>query len=448
MDGGPPARTRRTLLQGATAGALLAGCASAPTSEVNGTPVRPESVGLASDRLPRIDAVIQRHIDAGRITGAVTAVSRRGRLVHFAAHGVADPLTGRKMTSDAIFQMYSSTKPLTAVAVLMLMEEGLLRLEDPVSRFMPEFKGARVAVRKPGDTGSSAPRRAGTEPPPFDAVPAIRDITIRDLLTHVGGLMTSDPSRIGMNAPARAPGETLESYARRVGPLPLDFQPGSRWSYSPTVGCDVLAGIVELLSGQRFDDFLRRRILEPVGMSDTAFVLPLEKRGRLLPVFRKVEGEWRRTPPEATTEAAVLNGSNPAMGSMGLVSTARDCLLWEQTLLDKGVAPNGHRILGSRSVELMGQNHVGAIYTGEGGYAKPITGHGFGLLVHVVLDQPNAETGRSNGAFGWGGYLGTMSWNDPKEEIAGVILLQQNVREVQVDFERAIRQAIVDEAAA
>jgi CubicO group peptidase (beta-lactamase class C family) len=400
--------------------------------------------GLSTSRLKRIDEVLQRHIAAGRITGAVVAVNRRGKLVHHAALGVSDPSTGAPMPEDALFQMYSSTKPIAAAAVLMVMEEGKLRLEDPVSRYLPEFKGARVAVRKAGDTGRFVPRPPDAEPPPFDIVPANRDLTIRDLLTHVAGLGSADPRRVGMKLPTREAGESLASYARKLGAVPLDFQPGTRWSYSPLAACDVLAGIVELVSGETFDAFVTERILKPIGMNDTGFNIAKDKRARLLPVYRRVEGEWRRIPAEITGEAFILAGKNRDSGSIGLVSTAKDFLLWEQTLLNRGVAPNGNRILGSRSVELMGQNHVGDIYTGEGGYLKPITGHGFGLLMHVVIDPPNAETGRSKGAFGWGGALGTTTWNDPAEGIAAVIMIQQNVREVQVDFERAIRQAIID----
>lgn len=400
--------------------------------------------GLSVSRLKRIDEVLERHIAAGHITGAVVAVNRHGKLVHHAALGVADPTTQAPLREDALFQMYSSTKPIAAAAVLMMMEEGKLRLEDPVSRYLPEFKAARVAVRKPGDNARFVPRAPDAEPPPFDIVPANRDLTIRDLLTHVSGLASSDPRRVGMKLPLREAGESLASYARKLGSVPLDYQPGSRWSYSPLASCDVLAGIVELVSGESFDAFVSERILKPIGMNDTGYNVPQQQRARLLPVYRRVDNEWRRIPPEVTGEAFILAGKNRDSGSIGLVSTAHDCLLWEQTLLNRGVAPNGNRILGSRSVELMGTNHVGDIYTGEGGYLKGITGHGFGLLVHVVIDQPNAETGRSKGAFGWGGALGTTTWNDPAEGIAAVIMIQQNVREVQVDFERAIRQAIVD----
>lgn len=404
----------------------------------------PESVGMSSERIKRLDEIMQRHIDQGDITGAVVAFARRGKLVHYQAYGLSDLEARTPMRKDNIFQMYSSTKVVAAVAVLMMVEEGRIRLEDPVSRYIPEFRGSKVAVRRPGDTAQAYVNRPANAPPPaFDTVPATRDITIRDLMTHTAGLMSSDPRRIGMSPPARARGETLAAYAARVGPTPLDFQPGTRWSYSPTVGPDILAAVVEIVSGQRFDEFLRQRIFLPLGMNDTYFVIPQDKQSRMIPVYRKSQGAWQRVPPGQTTFSGVIDGSNPPSGSMGLVSTARDFLLFQQMLENKGEL-NGKRILGSRTVELMGTNHVDDLYRGEGGYAKPMYGHGFGMLVQVTTDWVNAENGRSNGAFGWAGYLGTMNWTDPKEELAAVIMLQQNNREVHIDYERAIRQAIID----
>ena len=402
----------------------------------------PELVGLSGERLERINAMIDRHIAQGDITGAVTAFARGGKLVHFAAHGMADRETGAPMKRDAIFQMYSSTKVVTAVAVLMVMEEGRIRLDDPVSRYIPAFRGARVAVHQPGEAAIYRARPPGTPVPPFATEPAVRDLTIRDLLTHTGGLLSSDPRRVGMDAPVRAKGEALADYVPRLGAVPLDYQPGTHWSYSALAGCDVLARIVEIASGQTFDAFLHDRIFAPLGMNDTYFALPVEKRGRLLPVYYKPPGgDWNRLPPSAT--AAGTGGDAAISGSMGLVSTAYDFLLFQQMLLNKGEL-NGHRLLGARTVELMATNHVGDLYRGEGAYAVPMEGHGFGLLVQVVLDPIEGNTGRSAGAYGWGGYLGTMNWTDPKERIAGVIMLQQNNREVHIDYERAIRQAIVE----
>jgi CubicO group peptidase (beta-lactamase class C family) len=418
-------------------------CAQAATREL---PLisKAESVGLSTDRLGRIDEVIQRHIDEGNISGAVVALARRGKLVKYAAYGYADAAARMPMRKDALFQMYSSTKVVTAVAVLMLYEEGRIGLDNPVSRYIPEFDNARVAVRKDGASGTYAPRAAGTAPPEFDTVPAARNITVRDLMTHTAGLLSSDPRRIGMTAPVRAAGESLASYARRLGSVPLDFQPGTRWSYSPLAGSDVLAGLVEIISGKTFDQFTRERIFAPIGMNDTYFNPPRDKVERLLPVLRKIDSTWQTMPPERTSEAPMRNATNVDQGSMGLASTAYDYLLLHQMLLDKGVSLRGQRLLGTRTVELMATNHVGELYRGEGAYAKPMLGHGFGMQVQIVLDRINGDTGRSNGAFGWAGYLGTMGWTDPSEAIAAVIMLQQNVRAVHIDYEHAIRQAIIN----
>lgn len=422
---------------------LLATPAIARNAELQ-TVAKAEAVGLSTERLKWVDEVLQRHVDQGHITGAVIAIARRGKLVKYEAYGKADVDAGTPMTKDALFQMYSSTKVVTAVAVMMLCEEGKIRLDDPVSRYIPEFKDAKIAVRKNGESGKYVARPSGTPPPEFDTIPSPRDLTIRDLMTHMGGLMSSDPRRIGMNPPTRATGESLASYAHRLGSVPLDFEPGTRWSYSPLAGPDVLAGIVEIISGKSFDQFIQERIFLPLGMQNTYFNPPEKQRTRLLPVHRKVDGKWQRVAPALTGEAGMRNGSNPDSGSLGLAGTAMDYLLLHQMLLSKGVALSGERLLGTRTVELMATNHVGDLYRGEGGYAKPMYGHGFGMLMQVVLDSINGDTGRSNGAFGWGGYLGTMGWTDPKEEIAAVIMLQQNNREVHIDYERAIRQAIIE----
>ena len=389
--------------------------------------------------------MLQRHVDGGGITGAVFAFSRRGSVGHHGAVGFADPLAKTPIREDALFQTYSSTKVVTATALLMAMEEGLLRLEDPVSRYFPEFKNAKVAVRR-GPAAPFAPRKPGEPPPPYDLTPAQRDITVKDLATHTAGLMTSDPQRVGMQPPRRAQGQSLSCYARDVGPTPLDFQPGSRWSYSPLVGADVLAGLVEHVSAQPFDQFIQERIFAPLAMSDTGFYAPASRQGRLLPVFYRKDDRWARVEPRYTTEAAVLAGTEQPQGSMGLVSTCADLLKLQQMLVDHGRAPDGRPLLGARTVALMGTNLVGDLYRGEGAYLKPMYGHGFGVLVQVLIDPVAgaADSARSPGAFGWAGYLGTMNWTDPAEQIAGVIMLQQNNREVHVDYERAIRQAIAD----
>ena len=214
----------------------------------------PEDVGFSSTRLERIHETIQRHIDAGDITGAVTLVARRGRIAHFEAHGLMDLDSETPMRKDAVFRIMSMTKPVTAVAVLMLLEEGRLRLSDRVSTFLPAFAEMKVAVPAP-ETGA-----AGASAAPAETVPAEREITIRDLLTHTSGMVRNAP---------RTPEDSLETYVPKLAEVPLAFQPGADWAYSGLAGPDVLARIVEIVSKEPYDAFLRRRVFEPLGMHDT-----------------------------------------------------------------------------------------------------------------------------------------------------------------------------------
>jgi CubicO group peptidase (beta-lactamase class C family) len=390
----------------------------------------PENVGMSSERLKRIHAVIQRKVDEGIISGAVTAVARRGQLVNHEAHGFADAAKRTSMPIDAIFRLASSSKPITGVALMMMVEEGKVRLMDPVSRYIPEFRTIKeVAVTRAGQPTTRAP---GAPPRQFDLVPANREVTVLDLATHTSGLLSQGSD---IATPRRGSDDTLETYLPKLGGLPLDFQPGTKWSYSGGAPFDVLGRLVELGSGQDLDTFMRERIFEPLGMTDTHFNVPAEKQARLLPIQRKANGQWTIVP----------NPPNPIptkyfAGAGGLHSTCRDLLLFEQMLANRGEL-NGKRLLGTRTVELMGANHVGDLYKGPFGEQR---GQGFGVTVRVVTDWASSDTGRSNGAFGWSGAFGTLSWNDRAEDIAAVIMLQQFDLETQVDFEKAIRQAIVD----
>jgi CubicO group peptidase (beta-lactamase class C family) len=386
----------------------------------------PESVGMSAERLERIRTVIQQHIDAGTITGAVTGIARRGQVVHLEAHGFADLEASVPMTTDAIFRMASSTKPVAGVAVLMMMEEGRLRLTDPVHRFIPEFAEMQVAVPKNDRAVESADD--------VDLVPATRPITILDLLTHTSGILSNGPGAAISDVP-RSPEDKLADYIPRLGAVPLDFQPGTRWAYSGGAGIDILSRIVEITSGQDLDTFFRTRIFEPLGMRDTHFNLPEEKHTRLLPLYRRVEGAWERAPtPWYLQQRSYFSGAG------GLVSTAEDYLRFEMMLTNRGEL-NGQRLLGSRTVELMGTNFVGDLYNGLFGTSQ---GLGYGLSVQVVQDHVAARSGRSNGSFNWGGAFGTITWTDPQEEIAAVVMTQQFVPQVASDVEWAVRQAIID----
>ncbi len=383
---------------------------------------------MSTERLQRIHRVIQLHIDAGEISGAVTLVARHGRIVHFEAHGLMDLESKKPMTKDAIFRLASMSKPVTAVAVMMLVEEGRIRLSDPVSRFIPEFKEMKVAM----------PRMAGPRagrPPQIYAVPADREITIRDLLTHTSGLMSSGIAQAEANRLVhRSPEDTLATYIPRLGQAPLDFQPGSQWAYSGGAGPDVLSRIVEIVSSESYDEYLRTRIYEPLGMMDTFFFPPDGRRPRIPTLY--LRNGLKKAPNQEGLSSKVYFS-----GAAGLMSTAEDYLQFAQMLLNGGVL-NGKRLLGSRTVELMASNHVGDMFNGKLG--RPARGMGFGFLMQIVEDPVASGLRVSKGGFGWDGLYGTQMWIQPKEQMVTIIMLQEQIGQVQRDFENAVMQAIID----
>jgi CubicO group peptidase (beta-lactamase class C family) len=381
---------------------------------------KPEDVGMSSERLRRIHEAMLRHIDAGEISGAVTLVARRGRIVNFEAHGLMDLESKRPMQTDAIFRIASMSKPITGVAVMMMLEEGKLRLNDPVSKFLPEFKDSKVAVPHGKD---------------FYIVPADRDLTIRDLLTHTNGLMTGGPgSKAG--PPRMTEGDTLATYIPRLATVPLDFQPGTQWAYSGYAAPDTLSRIVEIVSGQPYNEFLRTRIFEPLGMKDTFFYPPDDRRPRMVTLYSKS--------PNGLVKAPNQDGfslKSYFSGGGGLMSTAEDYLQFAQMLLNGGEL-NGKRLLSPRTVELMASNHVGDLFNGKLG--RPAHGMGYGLLVGIVEDSVAAGLRVSSGSFGWDGAYGTQTWIDPKEKMVTIVMIQTQVTPVQRDFENAVMQAIVE----
>ena len=386
----------------------------------------PESVGMSTERLERIDTAMQRHIDAGDIQGAVTAVARRGKVVHFKAHGLMDVEAERPMAKDAIFIMMSSTKPVLGVAAMMMIEEGLIRPGDPVSKYIPEFADMQVAVLKePADEDVSPFRVDRQNVPEHRLVPAAMPITIEHLLTHTSGLASGGLGSVVSGQ--RAERTTLESYIPTLGDMVLDFQPGSRWAYSGGTGLDVVARIVEIVSGTPFDAFLKTRIFDPLEMVDTHYNLPPSKASRRVAIRGRDLSRW-------------MGETTYFSGSYGLSSTARDYLHFEQMLANGGEL-FGRRLLGPRTVEMMASNHLGDLYRG---FSQTAEGQGFGYTVGVILDPIAADSRRSAGAFGWGGAFGTRSWTDPAEELVGVIMLQQPYGPAQYDFENAVRQAIID----
>jgi CubicO group peptidase (beta-lactamase class C family) len=391
---------------------------------------RPEEVGLSSERLKRIGSTIQRHIDEGNISGAVTLVARNGRVAHLQAHGLMDVGAKKPMPTDAVFRIMSMTKPIVGAAILMMMEEGKLRLSDPVSRFIPEYKGLKVAVETPRQAGPGAARE---EPPSFYTVPATREITIRDLLTHTSGLVSGGISASEAAKIDRARTDTIGTYLPKLAAVPLAFQPGTRWAYSPGAGFDALGRIVEVASGQTFDKFLTDRIFGPLGMKDTYFV-GAEERGMRAPLVyqRSAKGLVAQPPPSQRPSGTYFGGGG------GLVSTAEDYVRFGQMLLNGGEF-EGHRLLGRWTVDLMRTVHVPDTFQGR----QP--GRAFGLSVQVVTDPVAAGYSVSPGSYGWIGAWGTHSWMDPQEKLVGLMLVQTSNpnRQVDRDYETAVMQAIV-----
>jgi CubicO group peptidase (beta-lactamase class C family) len=334
----------------------------------------------------------------------------------------------KPMTEDAIFRLASMTKPITGAAVMLLVEEGKLRLNDPVSNFIPEFKKSKVAVLQ------HVSQPGATE---IYTVPATREITVKDLLTHTSGLVSGGPGarEVPKIAP-RSATDTLATYIPKLGAVPLDFQPGTQWAYSGGAGPDVLARIVEIITGQTFDQFLRTRFFDPLGMKDTSFYPSDDRRPRLVTLYSKSPNGLVKAP----NQDGISSKTYTSAGG-GLVSTAKDYIQFAQMLLNGGTL-NGHRFLSPRSVELMASNHVGDMFNGKLG--RPARGMGYGFMVGVVEDSVASGLRVSSGSFGWDGLYGTQCWIDPKEKLVSIVLIQTQVGQVQRDFENAVMQAIVE----
>lgn len=338
----------------------------------------------------------------GLVSGIVTLLQRRGTLVHYEAAGYQDIEAQKPMQRDTIFQIMSMTKPVTGVAIMMLAEEGLLRINDPVEKHLPEFRGQMVITSREGG-------RLTLEKP-------LRPITIRDLMTHTSGMISVPPASTGqqmvtMTMPLK---DAVAVYAQQ----PLDFQPGTRWQYSNT-GIATLGRIIEVLSGMSYEKFIEARIFEPLGMKDSHIFLPESKHARLAPVYSPKEGRLVKAGPG-------ILGGDPMKFRKGAVysgpehmlySTAADLARFYQMMLNKGQL-DGKRILSPWAVEAMTQVHSGDTRAGHN------VGTGFGLTWEVTSMPIGTLTGQSIGTFGHGGAFGTYGWVDPKKELVGVFLIQ------------------------
>jgi len=401
-----------------------------------GLPTAPaEEVGMSSQRLARIDDFVERHIKAHHFAGAVTLVARRGKVVQFRAYGMQDIAAGVPMAKDSIFRIYSMTKPVTSVAVMMLFEEGRFLLGDPVSKYLPEFEGIEVGVEEIDET---------TGDPVLRTAPPERAVTIRDLLRHTSGLTygfwgTSMVDQLYLEKGVFGSDDSSEETVAKLTTIPLKHQPGTVWEYS--VSTDVLGRLVEVVSGQRFDEFLRTRIFSPLGMDDTGFFVPPDRTNRLTTVYTPNDDNTAIAPIDPTKAHDFTHETRRLSGGGGLVSTAADYVRFSQMLLNGGEL-DGTRILGRLTVELMTSDHLEEVV--DHGFLES---YGFGLGFRINPGRGISGTIPSSGTFGWGGMAHTTFWVDPKEMLIGIFLIQilprapEPYREL---FKPVVYQAITD----
>ena len=400
---------------------------------------RPEDLGFSSDRLERVADICHWYVDEGKFPGTSVLVARRGEVVFRDAYGMADIAEGRKIADDTIFRIFSMTKPIASIALMQLVEQGKVILQNPVHRYIPSFRDAQVYVS--GD------------PTDYKTEPASRPVTIHDILTHMSGLSMAlqiDPvakiyAENGLGFGFR--GLTLEEYCDLLGSLPLLFHPGTRWYYSAAT--DVVGRVVEVVSGMTLDRYLAENIFEPLGMVDTAFWVPEDKQDRFAELYARRNGEL------ATFR---LGGENPYLsrpkllsGAGGLVGTIDDYHRFA-TCLVRGGELNGARIIGRKTLEYMTLNHLpgGVDLQTMGGSSATETampGVGFGLGFGVVIDPPANRSLASRGEYLWGGAASTAFWVDPVEEITVVFMTQlfpSATYPIRPQLRWVVNQALVD----
>ena len=370
--------------------------------------VKPEQVGLSSERLGRVSRMLNQEIEKGKFPGAVALVARKGRVAYFESFGVRDPETRAPMTRDSIFRIYSMTKPMTSVAVMMLQEEGRLVLTDPVSKFLPQLTSLQVSVERKDPT---------TGQPTFDLVPAHREITIQDLLRHTSGftygarttnaMVKAAYAKAGVDARDLTNAELVE----RLATVPLVHQPGAAWEYSRST--DVLGRLVEVVSGKSLGAFLQERIFTPLAMKDAGFHVPKDRLARLAQPFA--------TDPATGEKISLIDVTTPPKyesGGGGGVSSTDDYVRFAQMLLNGG-RMNGVRLLSRTTVSFMAADHLGAI---SDSHRTP--GYTFGLGFSVRKDVGLAGQSGSIGEYGWAGAGGTYFWVDPKEQLVAILMTQ------------------------
>ena len=371
-----------------------------------------ETVGMSTTRLGRMDAVINDYIAKGRQAGVGVLVARNGRIVYYKAYGQDDIQAKMPLRRDAIFRIASQTKAITSIGLMMLFEEGKFLLDDPISKYLPAFKNPKV-LEKFNDKDSS-----------YTTVPAKREITIRQLLTHTSGISYPSigtkeavaiyaknkiPSGIG------TPNNTLADAMNRLAALPLIHQPGEKWTYGLSV--DVVGYLIEVLSGQSLDQFLRTRLFDPLGMNDTYFYLPASKQTRLTRVYTEDSTTaLRRMPAQGgISEDYPKQAGTYFSGGAGLSSTMYDYAIFLQMMLNGGEY-NGQRFLSPTTVRLITTNQIGELNQGL---------NKFGLGFALTSEKSAARLPVSQGSFDWGGFFGTTYWVDPKEGIVALVYTQK-----------------------
>lgn len=398
----------------------------------------PEEVGFSSQRLERLNGLMQGYTDNAKVAGIVTMLARRGQVFHLEAFGHMDIQAGKPMETDSIFRIYSMSKPITSAAVMMLYEEGHFHLDDPVSGFIPELDSLQVF----DGMGQTGPRY----------VPQQRPITIRQLLTHTAGLsygfsMDSPVEDTYRKADLFHPDSNLEEMVGKLGEIPLVYQPGDQWRYS--VATDVLGYLVEVISGQTFDRFLQERIFDPLRMVDTAFYAPEQKLDRLASIYGPSERGDGIQPMDNAEVNAYKRPHTLFSGGGGLVSTACDYMRFCRMMLDGG-SLDGVRLLSPKTIELMTSNHLPGrlipFSVSEAG-ADSTRGCGFGLGFRVIMDIAEHGVLGSEGAYSWGGAASTVFWIDPKEELIAILMTQfmpPSEYPLRREFQVATYQAMVE----
>lgn len=410
----------------------------------------PEEVGFSSERLARICPGLQEFIDKRMVPNLVTLVARHGKVVHYEAQGYMDFDSRKPATKDTIYRLWSNTKPITGTATMICVEDGLLNLDDPVSKYIPAFKN-QVVRAEPGP-GRGLPMGITT-------VPAVREITIRDCLRNTTGLSTARRAPLSylnefrdlipksglLISPERPIGsirEMVEALAR----LPLESQPGTQFEYQ--VGYPVIGTVLEIVTGKTLEEFYQERILKPLGMKDTSFYLSKNRLDRFPTLYRPVNeaGKWKLSVAEKPETSEKIIGPRTYFeaggGAGGVLSTVADYARFAQMLLNGGEL-DGVRILARKTVELMTSSHTGDM-------VLPIPGPGFGFGMGVgVYKGGGIPIMRSIGTYGWSGMAGTTYFADPKEDLVCVCFTQVFMHEVMIDniyqeeFERLVYQSLL-----